>query len=61
MQLAEFDNAISAKDEEIKWLKSRLISTSDKPVLLRTSPPGMPSEGEMEEAYPPMGEGEPLP
>ena len=57
-QLAEFDGIISAKDEEIKQLKSRLHSASDESSLLRGPPLRTPSEGETEDILP--GEEEPL-
>ena len=43
-----FDGAISAKNEEMEWLKSRLRCASGESTLPRASPPGMPSEGETE-------------
>ena len=46
-QLAEFDSTVSAKDEELEQLKSRLHRT--EPSSLRESPPRTPSDGETEE------------
>ena len=43
-QLAEFDGTISAKNEEIELLKSRLHSASDESSLLRGSPLRTPLE-----------------
>ena len=51
-QLAEFDGAISAKDEEIEQLKTQLRSAGDDASLPKAPPPGMPSEGETEENVP---------
>lgn len=51
-QLAEFDGAISAKEEEIEQLKTQLHSEGDDASLPRTPPPGTPSEGETEENVP---------
>ena len=51
-QLAEFDGAISAKDEEIEQLKSRFRSTGDEASLRGESPPKTPSEGETEGVLP---------
>ena len=51
-QLAEFDGTISAKDEEIERLKSRLHSVSDESSLPRGSPLRTPLEGETEDILP---------
>ena len=50
--MAEFDGVISAKDEEIEQLKSRLHSTGDEASLRGESPPITPSEGETEGVLP---------
>ena len=51
-QLAEFDGTISAKNEEIEQLKSRLHSCSDESSLLRGSPLRASLEGETEDILP---------
>ena len=60
-QLAEFDGTISAKDEEIEQLKSRLHSASDESSLARGSRPlRTPLKVRRRIFYLSIGEEEPL-
>ena len=59
-QLVEFDGTISAKDEEIERLKSRLHNVSDESSLPRGSPLKHPWKVRQRMFYPPIREEEPL-